>query len=93
MTKIDYKQKKLLSTEEVGREQLELAIQEVKLNLEGDALATQREVIKCERELKEAKQEYPLDIDRIIAKTKSLEGYKKGLEIIQGLQKEFGFVE
>ena len=91
--KLNYKEKKVLSEEEMSQETLEFALEDAALNLRSDILATKRSLSKAKKELAEAKTLYPLDVQYIMDKTAELEGWKTGLKTLLELQKELGFKE
>ena len=44
-----------------------------------------------ELKLADAKTEYPLDINKVVAITAEIESLQKGIECIESLRKEYGF--
>ena len=88
--RIDYKNQTVISSEEVNAKDVEFAIRKTKLKLSADILATQEKLSDAEAALAEAKTSYPLDLDTIVALMQTVDGYKKGLDIVTELQKELG---
>ena len=89
--KVDYKNKKLISQEEIQESQLEYAIEETKLELQSSVLATRKSLEEAKNTLASLKQEYPLDIEAIAEAKATVEEYSDGLRLLQELQEEFGF--
>ena len=81
--KLDYKNRKPLSSEARDQKEVEFAVQNTKLQFEADKLATQRAIAECKEKLDSLKSDYPINIQAIITAQEDL----KNLEI---LQKELG---
>ena len=86
--KIDYKNKKLMSSEEMTQKELEYKVESAKLQLQSDILATKQSKAKAEAELETAKYTYPLDTQKIINCQTEVEAYAEGLEKLETLMKE-----
>ena len=90
--KLDYKNRKPLSSEEKDQKEVEFAIQDTKLQFEADKLATRRAIAECKEKLNNLKSDYPIDIQAIITAKEDLKNLEGGLEEIEVLQKELGLV-
>lgn len=66
MTKINYKEKKLLSLEEKDSQELSYMVDSTKLQLQSDILATRSALNKAQCALKDALTNYPLDSKKVI---------------------------
>ena len=89
--KLNYKEKKLLSQEETGTQEVLFAVEDAKLQLQSDILATKRSLETKKAELEDAKTTYPLDSTKIVSLMEEVESLKKGIKSLEALQKEFGF--
>lgn len=88
--KLDYKNRKLLSSEVQDQKEVEFAVQNTKLQFEADKLATQRAIAECQEKLDNLKSDYPINIQAIITAQEDLKNLEAGLEAIEVLQKELG---
>lgn len=86
--KIDYKSKKLMSSEEMTEKEIEYKVESAKLQLQSDILATKQSKAKAEAELEAAKHTYPLDTQAIVKCQIELEAYEEGLSRLEALLKE-----
>ena len=86
--KIDYKNKKLMSSEEMTQKEIEYKVESAKLQLLSDILATKQSKARAEAELETAKYTYPLDTQKIINCQTEVEAYAEGLEKLETLMKE-----
>lgn len=86
--KIDYKNRKLMSSEEMTQKEIEYKVESAKLQLQSDILATKQSKAKAEAELETAKYTYPLDTQKIIDCQIEVEAYAEGLEKLETLMKE-----
>ena len=86
--KIDYKNKKLMSSEEMTQKEIEYKVESAKLSLQSDILATKLSKAKAEANLEEAKHTYPLNTQLIIDCQAEVEAYAEGLEKLETLMKE-----
>jgi hypothetical protein len=48
---------------------------------------------EAKSQLKDLKSDYPIDIEAIVGKQLEVRDYTNGIEIIESLQKEFGFTK
>lgn len=85
---IDYKNQKLISTEEINNQQVEFNVRQAKLQLQADILKTEQLISEEEAKLKLAKQTYPFDSERIIDSQLELEAYQEGLKRLKKLETE-----
>ncbi len=85
---IDYKNKKLISTDEINNQQVEFNVRQAKLQLQADILKTEQLISEGEVKLKLAKQTYPFDSERIIDSQLELEAYQEGLKRLKELETE-----
>ena len=86
--KIDYKNKKLMSSEEMTQKEIEYKVESAKLSLQSDILATKLSKAKAEAKLEEAKHTYPLDTQTIIDCQAEVAAYTEGLEKLEALMTE-----
>ena len=86
--KIDYKNKKLMSSGEMTQKEIEYKVESAKLQLQSDILATKQSKAKAEAELEAAKYTYPLDTQTIVRCQIELEAYEEGLSRLEALMKE-----
>lgn len=89
--KLDYKKKELLSPEETSTQEVAFAVEDAKLQLQSDILATKKSLETKKAELADAKSSYPLDTEKIVGIAMDIEGLKRGIKMLEDLQKEFGF--
>ena len=85
---IDYKNKKLISTDEINNQQVEFNVRQAKLQLQADILKTEQLISEGEVKLKLAKQTYPFDSERIIESQLNLEACQEGLKRLKELETE-----
>lgn len=85
---IDYKNKKLISPDEINNQQVEFNVRQAKLQLQADILKTEQLISEGEAKLKLAKQTYPFDSERIIDSQLELEAYQEGLKRLKELETE-----
>ena len=88
--KLDYKNRKPLSSEARDQKEVEFAVQTTKLQFEADKLATQRAIAELKKKLDNWKSDYPINIHAIITAQEDLKNLEAGLEAIEVLQKELG---
>jgi hypothetical protein len=86
--KIDYKNKKLMSSEEMTQKEIEYKVESAKLSLQSDILATKLSKARAEANLEEAKHTYPLNTQTIIDCQAEVEAYTEGLEKLEALMTE-----
>jgi hypothetical protein len=85
---IDYKNQKLISTEEINNQQVEFNVRQAKLQLQADILSTEQLISDGEVKLKLAKQTYPFNSERIIDAQLKLEACQEGLKRLKELETE-----
>ena len=88
--KLDYKNRKPLSSEAQDQKEIEFAVQNTKLQFEADKLATQRAIAEYKEKLDNLKSDYPINIQAIITTQEDLKNLEAGLKAIKDLQKELG---
>ena len=88
--KLDYKNRKQLSSEVQDQKEVEFAVQNTRLQFEADKLATKRAIAEYQEKLDNLKSDYPIDIQEIITTQEYLKNLQAGLEAITTLQKELG---
>ena len=89
--KINYKDKKFISPEEIESQDIEFMVEAAKLQFQKDALETRKELKACQLQLKDLKTEYPLDVQAIIDKQVEIENLEDALGRMDILSEEFGF--
>lgn len=90
--KIDYKAKTLISPEEKESKEVEYMVGKAKLQFEADLLETRLALEESKTKLADLKTEYPLDVVEIINTEIEVEGYQDGLNRMNKLGKELGFI-
>ena len=88
--KIDYKNRKPLSSEAKDQKEVEFAVQNTKLQFEADKLATRRAIAECKETLDNLKSDYPINIQAIVTAQEELKNLEAGLKAIETLQEELG---
>ena len=88
--KLDYRNRKQLSSEVQDQKEVEFAVQNTRLQFEADKLATKRAIAQYEEKLDNLKSDYPIDIQEIITTQGELRNLQAGFEAIIALQKELG---
>ena len=88
--KLDYKNRKPLSSEAQDQKEVEFAVQNTRLQFEADKLATKRAIAEYQEKLDNLKSDYPIDIQEIITTQEYLKNLQAGLEAIVDLQKQLG---
>lgn len=86
--KIDYKNKKLMSSEEMTQKEVEFKVESAKLQLQSDILATKQSKAEAEAKLETVKHTYPLDTQAIIDCQWDVECYTDGLNRLEALLTE-----
>lgn len=89
--KINYKERKLVSEEQKSQKEVEFAVENARLQLSSDILATKQELASKEAALEEAKTASPLNTELIINLMADIEAYKDGVKKLEALKKEFNF--
>ena len=88
--KLDYKNRKQLSSEVQDQKEVEFAVQNTRLQFEACKLATKRAIAEYQEKLDNLKSDYPIDIQEIITTQEYLKNHQAGLEAIVDLQKQLG---
>ena len=88
--KINYKERKALSSEEQSQKEVSRAVENAKLQLQSDILATQSALEDKKQELDDAKSTYPLRSIDIVNLITEVEGLEDGLKKLKVLQEELG---
>ena len=91
--KINYKDKKFISPEEVESKEVEFMVEDARLQFQKDLLETKRALQDSQMDLNDLKTDYPLDIQAIIDKQIEVENYKDAIKRMNKLAEEFGFNE
>ena len=78
---MNYKTKELISEEQKSQEEILYAVESQKLQYQSDLLATQKYLTETKKNLEIAKTEYPLDFEKIVGLTNSVEAFEKGYVI------------
>lgn len=89
--KIDYKEKKLLTQDETAEKEVVFMVEETKLQLQSDVLATKRDLEKAKAKLASLKNDYPLNPQAIIEVQLNVESLEDGLKRLENLSEELGF--
>ena len=90
--KINYKAKTLISSAEKESKEVEYMVGLAKLQFEADLLETRKALEESKAELADLKTEYPLDVAKIIECQINIEAYEDGINRMNALGKELGFV-
>ena len=77
-----------MSSEEMTQKEVEFKVEETKLQLQSDILATKQSIAKIESELELIKHTYPLNPKEIVNLQVELESYKDGLTRLEALMTE-----
>ena len=88
--KINYKERKALSSEEQSQKEVSRAVENAKLQLQSDILATQSALEDKKQELEDAKTTYPLSAINIVNLMTEVEGLEDGLKKLKALKDELG---
>ena len=89
--KINYKDKKYISQEEIESQDVEFMVEDTKLQFQKDYLETKKELSVARLNLDDLKTDYPLDIQAIIDKEVEIENLSDALSRMDRLKEEFGF--
>ena len=89
--RIDFKNAEALSSEEVSQKEVKYAVENAKLQLQSDILATESALADKKAELDEAKTTYPLDSLNIVNLEIEVENLEDGLLRLKKLKDEFGW--
>lgn len=89
--RIDFKNVKQLSSEEVSQKEIKYAVENAKLQLSADILTTESSLADKKAELEEAKTTYPLNSLNIVNLEIDVENLEDGLRRLKNLKNEFGW--
>ena len=89
--KVNFKERKLVSSEELDQKEVQYAVDEAKLQLQSDILATEKSLAAKKAEYEDAKQTVPLDSTKIVNLQIEVESLEDGLKRLNNLKKEFAF--
>lgn len=89
--RINYKTGELISNEEQSKKAVEFAIEESKLQLQSDILATKQSLANAKIALEVVKTTYPLDSNAILEAKSEVDAYETGLKQLNELKEEFGW--
>lgn len=90
-TKINYKEQKFISPEEVESQEVKFMVEDTKLQFQKSLLETKRALSVAQVELNELKTDYPLDVQAIIDKQIEIENYSDAITRMNELGEELGF--
>lgn len=76
------------SKSDLDKEQLELFEEESKQNVDGDILATKKEIASTKRELLDKKSQKPLNPKEVVKISQKLIGLQNGLKALEDLKAE-----
>ena len=88
--KVNYKEKKLLSSEEMSEKEVLLAVKKESLQLQATLLASESAMEDTKARLEDLKTSYPLDIQKIIDTQLELEAQLDGIKRAKALKEELG---
>ena len=89
--KLNFKERKLVSNEELDQKEVQYAVDEAKLQLQSDILATEKSLAFKKAELEDAKCTVPLNSINIVNLQIEVESLEDGLKRLNALKKEFNF--
>ena len=90
--KINYKEQKFISPEEVESQEVKFMVEDTKLQFQKDLLETKRALSAAQVELNELKTDYPLNVQSIIDKQIEIENYSDAITRMNELGEELGFL-
>ena len=90
-TKINYKEQKFISPEEVESQEVKFMVEDTKLQFQKDLLETKRALSAAQVELNDLKTDYPLNVQAIIDKQIEIENYEDAITRMNELGEELGF--
>lgn len=73
---------------QIEQEQLELYAEESQANIDGDILATKKEILQVKRELEKKKSEKPITPKSVIETQQKLKALQGGLQALEDLKAE-----
>ena len=89
--KINYKEQKFISPEEVESQEVKFMVEDTKLQFQKDLLETKRALSAAQAELNDLKTDYPLNVQAIIDKQIEIENYNDAITRMNELGEELGF--
>ena len=89
--RVDYKTRTLLSQEATDAQDVQFAVEEAKLQLNADILATKKSLEDAKKRAEIAKTTFPLDSEAIVSALLEVEDRERGLKALEELKVEFGF--
>ena len=89
--RIDFKKEKALSSKEVSQKEVKYAVENTKLQLQSDILATESALADKKVLLDELKTTYPLNSVDIVNVQIEVENLEDGLRRLKALKEEFGW--
>ena len=90
--KINYKEQKFISPEEVESQEVKFMVEDTKLQFQKDLLETKRALSAAQVELNDLKTDYPLNVQSIIDKQIEIENYEDAISRMDKLGIELGFL-
>ena len=90
--KINYKEQKFISPEEVESQEVKFMVEDTKLQFQKDLLETKRALSAAQVELNDLKTDYPLNVQAIIDKQIEIENYEDAISRMDKLGIELGFL-
>ena len=90
--KINYKEQKFISPEEVESQEVKFMVKDTKLQFQKDLLETKRALSAAQVELNDLKTDYPLNVQAIIDKQIEIENYNDAISRMDKLGIELGFL-
>lgn len=89
--KIDYKNKKVITSEEKTTKDVEYMVKSSNLKYQADVLATQQALEEAKSKYEDLKTDYPLDCAAIIKAKDEVKAWQNGYDSLIELGKELGF--
>lgn len=89
--KIDYKNKKVIASEEKTTKEVEYMVKSSNLKYQADVLATQQALEDAKAKYEDLKTDYPLDCAAIIKAKDEVKAWQNGYDSLIELGKELGF--
>ena len=89
--RLNFKEKKLISEEEVSQRDIEYAVKRAKQQLQSDILTTEQSLDEAKEALSIAKSTYPLNTLTIAEAYTTVQNLEKGLALLHSLEEELGF--
>lgn len=88
MSQSSYAARLQQSPQEKDQEELQFRVEETQQQLASEKTATKRDLSKARKDLNTAKGTYPLNTKTISALVADVEGFEKGLALIEELEAE-----